>query len=790
MELNKEDPRLMDYVLGELDADEARAIENALQLPQNAEALREVEALRGAVRMAVTAMKKDAQEVPEGLSRTQRENVLAQAAHPVTPMLRRPIWRQARWLAAAAAVVFCAAAVLYSAPRLAERAQIRMAADKAEQAEIAALHERLDRLGYFGMERYLITDLNAPRPTSLISEFDLQDAEDRASLARRLDEIEATPSHGRTVPQTADGPPSPAKASEKQAAAATPQVPSDLADHLDSLGYHLTEGSSPPPEPVPMPIEARRRTEERSLRDVNGLPVGTMSGVALPAQKRKEQTQAFEYLTNESAQTVRDFHTTPTQSQYYPGGERYTEIVERPFTRADEAPLSTFSLHPDTAAYTNVRRFLQQGQRPPKDAVRIEELINYFDYSYPQPDGRHPFSVNIEVGSCPWAPGQLLAKIGVQGRRVDQEERPAANLVFLIDVSGSMSAPNRLPLVKESLKALVDELRPDDRVGIVTYAGNSAIALRSTAVGKGRDSILRAIEMLQAGGSTHGSAGIQDAYAMAQRNFLKEGINRVILATDGDFNVGVQSREGLLALIEEKRQTGVFLTVLGYGMGNLKDGTLELLASKGNGNYAYIDTYREARRVLIEQLSGTLMTIAKDAKIQVEFNPAQVRAYRLIGFENRMLAARDFHDDTKDAGEIGAGHSVTALYQIVPHGVAIEPGVDPLRYQEAETPPKPEPARQGEMMFVKLRYKQPDQDASELLQIPVAAQAASLNETTSDYRFAASVAGFGLLLRDSAYKGETTYDMVRQMAAAALNNDARREEFLDLVVTAKTLAGQ
>ena len=534
--------------------------------------------------------------------------------------------------------------------------------------------------------------------------------------------------------------------------------------------------------------------------DWDELPIGSMSGITLPADKQSEalptdirrQLESLGYFDGkgESPETNRyqAHNVLPSRSQYYPGGERYAVIEEKPFIRADETPLSTFSLHPDTAAYSNVRRFLQQGQRPPRDAVRIEELINYFDYAYPQPVGKHPFSVNIETGPCPWAPGQLLAKIGLQGRRINVEERPPANLVFLIDVSGSMQSANRLPLVKESMKALVEELRPDDRVGIVTYAGNSEIALKSIAVGEGRNKILGVIERLNAGGSTHGSAGIQDAYAMAQRNYLDEGINRVILATDGDFNVGVQSREGLLALIEEKRQTGVFLTVLGYGMGNLKDGTLEMLASKGNGNYAYIDSYREAHRVLVEQLSGTLMTIAKDTKIQVEFNPAQVRAYRLIGFENRMLAARDFNDDTKDAGEIGAGHTVTAIYQIVPHGVPMEAGIDSLRYQETETAPPPEAERTGEMMFVKLRYKAPDSDTSELIEIPVPARAHTFEKTSADYRFASAVAGFGLILRESPYKGGANYDMVRQIASKSLNNDPKRPEFLEVVVTAKTLA--
>lgn len=470
----------------------------------------------------------------------------------------------------------------------------------------------------------------------------------------------------------------------------------------------------------------------------------------------------------------------------YPGGESYDGIEEQPFRPAAEEPLSTFSLHPDSSAYANVRRFLEQGRWPPVDAVKIEELVNYFSYAYPQPVGKHPFSVNIELGPCPWATGHLLAKVGLKGREIPQEERPPANLVFLIDTSGSMNRPNRLPLVKESMKALLGTLRADDRVGIVTYAGSSAVALESTPA-KQKETIVAAIDILNAAGSTHGSAGIQDAYGIAEKNFIKGGINRVILATDGDFNVGVTSREGLHSLIEAKRETGVFLTVLGYGMGNLKDSTLAMLASKGNGNYAYIDDYREARRVLVEQVGGTLVTIAKDAKIQVEFNPAQVHSYRLLGYEARMLAARDFNDDAKDAGEIGAGHTVTALYQIVPAGMALEPGVDPLRYQTTEEKPVPPPVKSDELMFVKFRYKAPDGDASELLEVPVLARPKSLEETSADFRLAAAAAGFGLLLRNSPHKGEATFDTILQMATSALTGDSYREEFLNLIVTAKTL---
>ena len=415
-------------------------------------------------------------------------------------------------------------------------------------------------------------------------------------------------------------------APEPEKAASKEQAPSDISA-LRNLGYIATESADAIPESsgggkVPDDSRSRRREAATSAglaqRSVNydmqfddlQKDVHIAQGTRLNVKKTEKQDVPLQA------------YIVPSPPMPYPGGESYAAIEEQPFMNADADPLSTFSLHPDTAAYTNIKRFLEQGQRPPADAVRIEEMINYFKYSYPRPTGKQPFSVNIEVGSCPWASGHLLAKIGLQGRELPREERPAANLVFLVDTSGSMEGPNRLPLVKESLKALVKMLQPEDRVGIVTYAGESRTALKSTPVSKG-ERILEAIEALSAGGSTHGSAGIEDAYDLAEKHLERDGINRVILATDGDFNVGVTSRDGLLSLIEKKRETGIFLTVLGFGMGNLKDANLEILATKGNGNYAYIDSYGEARRVLVEELSGTLMTIAKDAKIQVEFNPAR-----------------------------------------------------------------------------------------------------------------------------------------------------------------------
>ncbi|MCH9034092.1 MAG: VWA domain-containing protein [Planctomycetes bacterium] len=460
-------------------------------------------------------------------------------------------------------------------------------------------------------------------------------------------------------------------------------------------------------------------------------------------------------------------------------------MAENPFLMVTQSPLSTFSIDVDTASYANVRRFLTAGRLPPAGAVRIEEMINYFNYDYPLPTGDDPFSVNIEVADCPWNADHRLARIGIKGWEFDDEDRPTANLVFLIDVSGSMQQPNKLPLVKKSLELLVSELADDDQVAMVVYAGASGLVLDSTPC-KTRSTIFDALDRLQAGGGTNGAAGIQLAYDVAEENFIEGGINRVILATDGDFNVGVTSRDDLTSLIEEKAKTGVFLSVLGFGMGNLKDATLETLADKGNGNYAYIDTLAEAQKVLIEQMGGTLITIAKDVKIQVEFNPLVVSAYRLIGYENRLLAARDFNDDTKDAGEIGAGHTVTAFYEIVPVGIEPDlPDVDPLKYQEFAGEPS-EAAETGELMTVKLRYKQPDGDTSKLIEIPVVDQGWTLDDASDDFVFAASVASFGMLLRGSEHRGAFTYDDVLEMAESAMREDALgyRSEFVDLVYRA------
>ena len=472
-------------------------------------------------------------------------------------------------------------------------------------------------------------------------------------------------------------------------------------------------------------------------------------------------------------------------------GERYAHFMENSFLASVTQPLSTFSIDVDTASYAIVRRFLSSGNLPPSDAVRIEELVNYFPYDYPQPTGDAPFSVTMETAACPWRSGNLLLRVGLKGRQIDRRERPAGNLVFLIDVSGSMAENNKLPLVKQALGMLVEELTENDRVSIVTYAGDAGLKLPSTS-GDQKQQILAAINGLSSGGSTHGSAGIELAYRQAAEHFITGGVNRVILATDGDLNVGVTSDTNLIELIQAKATGGTFLTVLGFGAGNLQDEKMEKLADNGNGLYAYIDGAREARKVLVEQLTGSTIAIAKDVKIQIEFNPAQIASYRLLGYENRLMAAAEFRDDRKDAGEIGAGHCVTALYELLPAAAAadaIQP--EPLKYQAqtSEAPatqrpiPQPVAAASGELLTLKLRFKRPDGNTSQLEEFPLAKRGGTFENASTDLRFASAVAAFGMLLRQSNHSGTATFAEVAKVASHALGPDVGgyRAEFLDLV---------
>lgn len=466
--------------------------------------------------------------------------------------------------------------------------------------------------------------------------------------------------------------------------------------------------------------------------------------------------------------------------------EEYGRFEENEFLAVADNPLSTFSVDVDRAAYSNVRRFLRDGQRPPRDAVRIEEMVNYFTYDYPDPSGAQPFSVTTEVAGCPWNERHRLLLVGLQGRRMKTADLPPNNLVFLIDVSGSMFEPNKLPLVKQGLELLVNQLRPQDRVAIVVYAGNAGLVLPSTP-GSNKGAILSAIQGLEAGGSTAGGAGIKLAYEVAKENFLDGGNNRVILATDGDFNVGASSDGELEQLIESKRNDRIFLTVLGFGTGNVKDSKMELLADKGNGNYAYVDSLAEARKVLVSEMGATLFTIAKDVKLQIEFNPAKVAAYRLIGYENRILRKEDFNNDAKDAGDIGAGHSVTALYELVMPGAdAVTSSVDPLKYQSKHVT-----TSSPEMLTLKLRYKEPESETSKLLTYTVNDSQADLTAASNNLRFASAVAEFGMLLRNSKHKGDATYDEARQLAQKSLGRDYEgyRRDFLTMIDDAERVMG-
>lgn len=474
------------------------------------------------------------------------------------------------------------------------------------------------------------------------------------------------------------------------------------------------------------------------------------------------------------------------------GGDKYSTVDENTFQRVSDHPLSTFSIDVDTASYANARRYLMMDRMvPPPGAVRIEEFINYFTYDYAPPGNDAPFATHVEIATCPWQPKHRLMRVGLQGKQVEQEDRPASNLVFLLDVSGSMNSNDKLPLLQRAMHKLVDQLGDDDRVAIVVYAGSSGLVLPSTPGSDGAK-IRESLDGLRAAGSTAGGEGIKLAYEVALANFIKEGNNRVILCTDGDFNVGVTNTAALTKLVEENAKSGVFLSVLGFGRGNLNDAMMEEISNRGNGNYSYIDSIREANKVLVEQMQGTVLTIAKDVKIQIEFNPAEVGAYRLIGYENRMLQKEDFNDDKKDAGDIGAGHTVTALYEIVPAGEkdtddGEKPAVDPLEFQKP--PELSEKAEEGQLAMLKLRYKEPDGDTSKLLTFPVLDEGQAFAKATGDYQFAASVAAFGMLLRESEHVSDFTLSAVEEIARSSLGEDKKgyRAEFVELIVQTKKL---
>jgi len=612
---------------------------------------------------------------------------------------------------------------------------------------------------------------------------------------------------------------------------ATPTVPASASPSAASAtgtAAARSGGVSPAPGGTPAARAAQRATRSAILARPGGAPTavpvmlavgggaGDYSPGLLPARygnggAAAELVSQYPSLPG----TGRAAQASPTETAPAEGAsdERYRSIWDNPFLAAAEAPLSTFAIDVDTASFSNVRRFLGAGERPPLDAVRIEELVNYFPYDDPLPEpGGEPLRVNLELTDAPWRPGHRLLRVNLTSRPIAFDGRPLSNLVFLVDVSGSMQDASKLPLVRQALRLLVEQLGENDRVAIVVYAGSSGLALASTS-GLDKVAILEAIDRLEAGGSTHGSEGIVLAYETAVANLVPGGVNRVILATDGDFNVGVTDAGDLEALIADRARTGVFLTVLGFGMGNLKDETLERLADRGNGNYGYVDTIAEARKLFVEEIGGTLVTVAKDVKLQVEFNPERVAGYRLLGYENRLLSAADFNDDTKDAGDVGAGHRVTALYEIVLAGLPVPtalpsptapptpietatptsipgadatasptPDIDPLRYAG-------DPAVAGELVTVKLRYKLPEATASTRTVFTLTETFAPYGSASESMRFAAAVAAFGMLLRGSPHAGDAEYADVREWAAGALGSDPSgyRAGFLDLLDRAAAL---
>ncbi|MEE8461681.1 MAG: von Willebrand factor type A domain-containing protein [Acidobacteriota bacterium] len=728
MNIDPKDPRLTAYALGELESEDERIeIERALD---GSEELTQIVAQ---IRQTAELMTEELQKEPSpGLAPKHQQRIESELEGPGGFFsLHVGKWAFGGALAAAACLIF--AAVL--TPNLLQSKSDRNTVTQLYRQEVNALSslsstsderlaEEADPNADFGNRRY-----QAEQTGALVRNED-------SEMVAQMEEP-ATASKLRKTE------------SESQPAASAPAAGMVGGELREVAQVGRSRGDTPAPS---------ERGAGSYFDSSSKLPNREAATPAVVAEARPLDIPAPEFNT-----------------------EAYDRIEDNQFLQATQNPLSTFSIDVDTASYAVVRRFLQGGTLPPKDAVRIEEMLNYFSYNYPVPSEEGPFSASVEVAQAPWALEHRLVRIGLKGQELGMEQRPSSNLVFLLDVSGSMQPANKLPLLKNAMRLLVDRLGEKDRVAIVVYAGASGLVLPSTSSDQ-KGKILAALENLRAGGSTNGGSGIRLAYQTAVSNFITGGVNRVILATDGDFNVGTTNQGDLTRLIEDNAKSGVFLTVLGFGMGNYKDSTLEKLADMGNGNYAYIDTINEARKVLVDEINATLVTIAKDVKIQIEFNPLQVSAYRLIGYENRLLRKEDFNDDTKDAGEIGAGHTVTALYEIVPAGKGLQiPGVDPLKYQ---TPMgTTDVAQSGELLTLKLRYKQPDGETSRLLEFPVRDGGKAYSQASQDFKFAAAVASFGMILRQSPYQGNGTLAAVLELAQEGKGSDPHgyRGEFLELV---------
>jgi Ca-activated chloride channel homolog len=745
--IDPDDPRLTAYALGELEGEEAAQVAAAIAVDPALRAI--VDDVRATAGRLTEALENEPMPAPS-------RPVHLQPYHTVRParIFRFPYWAVAGMAAAA-----CLVLVL----TLNERFPTDTKPPRTANAKPAAAGEEQKS------REAAPVSATEVQPSNHIEIQFSKDAGDADQQTRGVVVPNPVPGAEKSAPTTEPAASLPAPAGSAHVYAAK-----ELK-------------SAPQPQVAAAPPPGNDKLAE-SVR----LPEATMSGSRYAEKRAKMETgTAHPVYFGESVAGLAPVPDRPAFNT-----ETYDPIAESGFLAATQNPLSTFSLEVDTASYSNVRRFLLEDRRPPRDAVRIEEMVNYFNYGYAPPTtADRPFAASLEVASAPWSPTHRLVRVGLKGREVSTAARPAANLVFLVDVSGSMQEANKLPLVRESLRLLLGQLRADDRVAIVTYAGTTGLALPSTPVSH-REEILQAIGALQAGGSTNGALGLQLAYDVAKANFIPGGVNRVLLATDGDFNVGTTDRGALVRLLEEKAKSGVYLTALGFGMGNLKDATLAQIAAHGHGTYAYIDSEPEARKVLVEQVSGTLAVIARSVKVQVEFNPALVQAYRLIGYDDRLLPKEAFNNDRVEAGDIGAGHTVTAFYEVIPAGVPWTPdsSVDPLKYQRSAqagtaAPEADRAPGAAELLTVKVRYQPPEGGPSRRLEFPLQDRGASFADASSDFKFAAAVAGFGLVLRDSPHRGSATLETVRRWAAEGLGSDpgGHRGEFVALVERAEKI---
>jgi Ca-activated chloride channel family protein len=777
MKIDVNDPRWTAYALGEI-ADEKERAEIESLLAESEEMRQLVEEIR----QTAGLLREEFRAEPFiGLTQTQRERIEAKANARRGWFQSRPVWIAT---AAAAALLLAISVMLtqFGPEKTALRqksagpvltAELRKPAqttdlskkelEKAPTSEAARTSMDLKTDQTHSEETGLPKDQNVP-PAAAVG----TDSPPETSLLAEKAATVGETSQAKVVESLAAAVSAPEGQKGQSLPAQKPDLPAEKKAPADTITVQAQVSSNQFHAPSPVQTVSSSTT-------VGGVPGGVVGGLLNSA---------------EDASVRRRFPPPPRPMPPWPpvprprgqfNTEAYDYISDNPFLDVAQNPLSTFSIDVDTASYSNVRRFLDGGSLPPKDAVRIEELVNYFDYDYRGPKDEKPFAANLELSEAPWKPEHRLLRIGLKGREISPGKRPPGNLVFLLDVSGSMADENKLPLVKESMRLLVDQLTESDRVAIVVYASDTHVVLPSTS-GDQKEKLRDAIDRLHAGGSTNGASGIQLAYQTAQQNFIQGGTNRVILTTDGDFNVGITNRGDLARLIEEKAKSGIYLSALGFGMGNYKDATLELLANKGRGNYAYIDTSKEARKVLVEQINATLVTIAKDVKIQVEFNPSQVSSYRLIGYEDRVMPKEDFNDDDKSAGVVGAGHTITVLYELVPAGISESgKGVDPLKYQKPSQPSSS--ADSNEVLTLKIRSKEPEKDKSVLSEFTVKGPPEKFSKASDDFKFSAAVAAFGMVLRDSPYKGNANLESALEWAKDGRGSDSRgyRQEFIRLI---------